>query len=127
LKEIWLANLSRFTKMLKPVFKHYKTQHQRSKILFHNSKPLLVFGNAAKLKSCEPIIILMNSTANSVIKKTSIIQTNVTAEIMDSVAIIAVNPESVIAVAMAAKDTVKMAKLMTKGALYVARQAAGVG
>jgi hypothetical protein len=124
-KEVWLANLFRFAKVLKPVFKHYKIQHRRSKVLLYNSEPLLVFGNAAKLKSCEPIIILMSSTANSAIKKTPIIQTNVTAETMGSAAIIAANPETVITIAMAAEDTVKIAKPMTKGALYMAKQAAG--
>jgi hypothetical protein len=111
--------------MLKPVFKYYKTQHRRSKALFYNSEPLLVFGNAAKLKSCEPIIILISSTANSAIKKTPIIQTDVTAETMDSAAIIAANPEAVIAVAIIAEDTIRMAKLTTKSALSVVKQAAG--
>jgi hypothetical protein len=72
-KEAWLANLFQFTKMLKLVFKHYKIQHRRSKALFRNSEPLLVSENATKLKSCEFIIILINSTANSAIKKTPII------------------------------------------------------
>jgi hypothetical protein len=99
-KEVWLANLSRLAKMLKPVFKHYETQHRRSKVLLHNLEPLLVFGNATKLKNCESITILMSSTANSAIKKTPIIQTNVTAETMDSAATTAANPEAVIAIAI---------------------------
>jgi hypothetical protein len=124
-KEIWLANLFRFAKMLKPVPKHYKTQYRRSKMLLYNSKPLLVFENVAKLKSCEPITILMSSKANSAIKKTPIIQTNVTAETMDSAATTAANPKAVIAVVIAAGDTVRIAKPMTKDALYMAKQAAG--
>jgi hypothetical protein len=126
LKEAWLANLFRFVKMLKLIPKHYKTQHRRSKALFHNLKPLLVSGNAAKLKSCEFTTILMSSTVNSAIKKTPIIQTNVTAETTGSAATTAANPKAVIAVIMAAGDTVKMAKPITKGALFVAKQAAGL-
>jgi hypothetical protein len=94
-------------------------------MLLYNLEPLLVFENAAKLNNCELITILMSSTANSAIKKTLIIQTNVTAEIMGSAATTAANPEAVIAVAIAAKDTVRIAKPMIKNALYMAKQAAG--
>jgi hypothetical protein len=58
-------------------------------------------------------------------KKTPIIQTNITAETTDSAATIAANLKAVIAIAIAAEDTIKMAKPMTKGALFVVKQAAG--
>jgi hypothetical protein len=72
-KEAWLANLSQLAKVLKPIPKHYKTQHRRSKALLYHSEPLLVSENAAKLKNFELTTILMSSTANSAIKKTPII------------------------------------------------------